>query len=333
MLFGTVLRADRITLALLKFRLSLQSTPALFVEPGMNMHTTKLNRLSKTLSPFALVLAAATLLPVTSVLAEPEKPQPPAGAAPEGEKRPGRDRRPEGGPREARPLNDNEKKYDANNDGKLDESERSKMQEEMKAHAAKMKTAIDTNGDGKLSSDEWKAVSVEIATRRDELAKRLENFTPRAGQGQGGAEGKPEGEPPQRRRPNGGGGQGGGPEGERRGPGGPGGPGGEGAGRGLDANNDGKLDDTEKQAAFTRFDDMNLRLMASFDADNNNVLSADEKAKMEQAVKERREAGPAGERRRPEGGEGRPGRRPGGPNGGGEGGGPGKGRPTPPEKK
>ncbi|MBL0871341.1 MAG: hypothetical protein IBJ18_12275 [Phycisphaerales bacterium] len=302
----------------------------------MNMHTTKTNRLSKTLSPFALVLAAATLLPVSGVMAEPEKPQPPAGAAPEGGKRPGRDRRPEGGQREGRPMGENEKKYDANNDGKLDESERSKMQEEMKAHATKMKTAIDTNGDGKLSSDEWKAVSVEIAARRDELAKRLENFTAR----QGGGEGKPEGEAPQRRRPNGGGGQGGGqgggpggPDGERRGPGGPGGPGGEGGGRGLDANGDGKLDDTEKQAAFTRFDEMNLRLLASFDADNNNVLSADEKAKMEQAVKERRDAGPGGERRRPEGGaEGRQGRRPGGPNGGGEGG-PGKGRPNPPEKK
>lgn len=302
----------------------LQCAKGRFVGLGMNMHTNKMNRLSKTLSPFALVLAAATLLPVSGVMAEPEKPQPPTGAAPEGGKRPGRDRRPEGGPREGRPLNENEKKYDANSDGKLDEGERSKMQEETKAHAAKMKSAIDTNGDGKLSSDEWKAVSPEIATRRDELAKRLENFTPRGGQGQGGGEGKPEGEGPQRRRPNGGGGGpggSGGAEGERRGPGGPGG---EGGGRGMDANGDGKLDDTEKQAAFTRFDEMNLRLMASFDTDNNNVLSADEKAKMEQSVKERREAGP--------GGEGRPGRRPGGPNGGGEGG-PGKGRPNPPEKK
>jgi hypothetical protein len=264
------------------------------------------------LSPLALLLAAATLVPVTMASAEPD--QPPAKrpeGGPEG-RRPGGPR-PDGerAARPARPLTDAQKKFDANSDGKLDEAERTKFQDEMKSRVVKLKASIDTSGDGKISADEWKAVSADIATRREEMIKRIESGPPA-----GGAGGKPgddakrpegEGRPPREGRPGGEGGPGGEGRPPREGrPGGEGGP-----GRRLDTNGDGKIDDAEKAAAMSNWDDMQLRLVAEFDADADGKLSADEKTKFEAAVKERREGR--------EGREGRPG--PGGPGGpgGGEG--------------
>ncbi|MBX9736360.1 MAG: hypothetical protein K2X32_05490 [Phycisphaerales bacterium] len=270
------------------------------------------------LSPLALLLAAATLVPVTMASAEPD--QPPAKrpeGGPEG-RRPGGPR-PDGerAARPARPLTDAQKKFDANSDGKLDEAERTKFQDEMKSRVVKLKASIDTSGDGKISADEWKVVSADIATRREEMIKRIESGPPAGGkpgddanrpegEGRPPREGRPggEGRPPREGRPGGEGGPGGEGRPPREGrPGGEGGP-----GRRLDTNGDGKIDDAEKAVAMSNWDDMQLRLVAEFDADADGKLSADEKTKFEAAVKERREGR--------EGREGRPG--PGGP-GGGEG--------------
>lgn len=239
----------------------------------------------RSLSPLALLLSAMALTPVAA-FADDQPTTPPSNPDQKPKRGPGGAGRPEGGrPEGARPerkLNDFQKTFDANNDGKLDETERAKMQEAVKTRVAKIKTEIDTNKDGKLSQDEWKAYLPAVAEARAERRKNFDEAKEKAK---------------------------------------------EALLRRFDKNNDGKLDDAEKDAALEQMDENNLRMIAEHNASGDGKLSAADKTKIAEALKEmkdRREngggpGGPGGEGRRPGRGGG-----PGGPGGGGE---------APPEKK
>ncbi len=57
-------------------------------------------------------------------------------------------------------------KYDTNHDGKLDDAERKAMHEAMAARRADLVARFDTNHDGKLDDAERKAMRITLATER-----------------------------------------------------------------------------------------------------------------------------------------------------------------------
>ena len=63
------------------------------------------------------------------------------------------------------------KKFDTNGDGKLDETERKAMYEDMKAEMLKK---FDKDGDGKLSEDERKAMRADMEAHRKELLEKYD---------------------------------------------------------------------------------------------------------------------------------------------------------------
>lgn len=80
-------------------------------------------------------------------------------------------------------------KYDANKDGKLDETELAKLREDVQAkHEAKRAEVLakfDTDKDGKLSNEERKAMREAWMKENPEAAKRMEKMRERRQNGQG----------------------------------------------------------------------------------------------------------------------------------------------------
>jgi hypothetical protein len=122
------------------------------------------------------------------------------------------------------------------------------MEEALRARVSRLHTTIDTSGDGKISLDEWRALSPDLATRREEFRNRLTNI-PAAPAPASPSPTEPAARPAERPNP---------------------------LLRRYDTNGDGKLDESEINAALEQFDNATLRVLAEHDNDNNGTLSPEE---------------------------------------------------------